>query len=409
MNLPLLPQCLQTVRWATAIGAATLAMAASAQDTIKIGEINSYKAQPVFLEAYKQGMALALEEANAAGGVDGKTFELIIRDDNANPGEAVRQAEELLSREKVDILAGTFLSHVGLAMADYARQKQVFFLASEALTDKITWGSGNPYTFRLRTSTYMLAASLVPEAVKLNKKRWAIIYPNYEYGQSAAETFKTLLKQAQPDVEFVIEQAPPLGKVDAGSVVQAVADAKPDAVFNALFGPDLAKLVRESTTRGAFEGIPVVSVLTGEPEYLEPLRDEAPVGWIVTGYPWYAIDTPEHKAFVQAYQAKFGDGNLRLGSVVGYSTIKSIVEGVKRAGGKTDTESMIKAFSGLKVPTPDGVIEYRAIDHQSTMGTYVGRIALKDGEGVMEDFYYVPGEQLLPPDEEVAKLRPAAP
>ncbi|RMX06024.1 ABC transporter substrate-binding protein [Corticibacter populi] len=382
-------------------------MVAAAQGTIKIGEINSYKAQPVFLDAYKQGMALALEEANAAGGVDGKKFELVIRDDNANPGEAVRQAEELLSREKVDILAGTFLSHVGLAMTDYAKQKQVFFLASEALTDKITWGDGNPYTYRLRTSTYMLAASLVPEAVKLNKKRWAVIYPNYEYGQSAAETFKRLLKQAQPDVEFVTEQAPPLGKVDAGSVVQAIADAKPDAVFNALFGADLAKLVRESATRGTFKDVPVVSVLSGEPEYLEPLRDEAPVGWIVTGYPWYAIDTPEHKAFVQAYQAKFGNGNLRLGSVVGYTTIKSIVEGVKRAGGKTDTESMTKAFSGLQVPTPDGVIEYRALDHQSTMGTYVGRVALKDGKGVMEDFYYVPGEKLLPSDEEVAKLRPA--
>ncbi|MFT4100259.1 MAG: ABC transporter substrate-binding protein [Burkholderiaceae bacterium] len=382
-------------------------MTVAAQGTIKIGEINSYKAQPVFLDAYKQGMALALEEANAAGGVDGRRFELITRDDNANPGEAVRQAEELLSREKVDILAGTFLSHVGLAMADYAKQKKVFFLASEALTDKITWGDGNPYTYRLRTSTYMLAASLVPEAVKLNKKRWAIVYPNYEYGQSAAETFKRLLKKAQPDVEFVTEQAPPLGKVDAGSVVQAITDAKPDAVFNALFGADLAKLVRESATRGTFKGVSVVSVLSGEPEYLEPLRDEAPVGWIVTGYPWYAIDTPEHKAFVKAYQAKFGAGNLRLGSVVGYSTIKSIVEGVKRANGKTDTESMTKAFSGLKVPTPDGQITFRALDHQSTMGTYVGRVALKDGKGVMEDFQYVPGEKLLPPDDEVAKLRAA--
>ena len=222
-------------------------------------------------------------------------------------------------------------------MTDYAKQKKVFFLASEALTDKVTWGSGNAYTYRLRTSTYMLAASLVPEALKLKKKRWAIVYPNYEYGQSAADTFKKLMKAQQPDIEFVTEQAPPLGKVDAGSVVQAISDAKPDAVFNALFGADLAKLVREGSTRGTFKDIPVVSVLTGEPEYLEPLRDEAPVGWIVTGYPWYSIDTPEHKAFVAAYQKKFGKEELRLGSVIGYTTIKSLVEGVKRAGGKTDS------------------------------------------------------------------------
>ena len=258
-----------------------------------------------------------------------------------------------------------------------------------------------------RTSTYMLAASLVPEALKLKKKRWAIVYPNYEYGQSAADTFKKLMKAQQPDIEFVTEQAPPLGKVDAGSVVQAISDAKPDAVFNALFGADLAKLVREGSTRGTFKDIPVVSVLTGEPEYLEPLRDEAPVGWIVTGYPWYSIDTPEHKAFVAAYQKKFGKEELRLGSVIGYTTIKSLVEGVKRAGGKTDSESMAKAFSGLKVATPDGPIEFRALDHQSTLGVYVGKVALKDGKGVMVDYHYVPGEKLLPSDDEVRKLRPA--
>ena len=402
-----IPRRLFGMRIMGAACAAALSTSVWAQDTIKIGEINSYKAQPVFLDAYKLGMQLALEETNAAGGVNGKKFELIIRDDNANPGEAVKQAQELLSRERVDLLTGSFLSHVGLALADFANQKKVFFLASEALTDKITWGNGNPYTYRLRTSTYMLVASLVPEALKLNKKRWALVYPNYEYGQSAVDTFKKLMKEQQPDIECVCEQAPPLGKVDAGSLVQAVNDAKPDAIFNALFGPDLAKLVRESSTRGAFKETPVVSVLSGEPEYLEPLRDEAPEGWIVTGYPWYSIDTPEHNAFVKAYQARFGNIPLRLGSVIGYTNIKALVEGVKRAGGKTDTESMIKAFSGLQVQTPDGLLTFRSLDHQATLGTYVGKIALQDGKGVMVDYYYVPGEKLLPTDAQVRALRSA--
>ena len=76
-----------------------VATPAQAQDTIKIGEINSYKAQPAFLDPYKKGMELAVEEVNAAGGVLGKKLELISRDDNTNPGEAVRVAEELISRE----------------------------------------------------------------------------------------------------------------------------------------------------------------------------------------------------------------------------------------------------------------------------------------------------------------------
>jgi len=383
----------------------TLTTPAFAQSTIKIGEINSYKAQPAFLAPYRKGMELAVEQANAAGGVNGKKLELIVRDDNANPGDAVRAADELFQREGIDVLTGSFLSHVGLALTDYAQQRKRFFLASEPLTDKIVWQNGNRYTFRLRTSTYMQAAMLVPEAAKLNKKRWAIVYPNYEYGQSAVATFKRLLKEAQPDVEFVAEQATPLGKVDAGSVVQALSDARPDAIFNVLFATDVTRFVREGTTRGLFPNTPVVSMLTGEPEYLDAIGTETPDNWIATGYPWYSIDTPEHTAFRDAYQAKFND-YPRFGSVIGYSAIQSLVAGIKKAG-STDTEALIAAFKGLELTIPFGPIEYRALDHQSTMGAFVGKLGLQDGKPVMLDYVYAPGGDFMPPDDEVRALRRA--
>ena len=378
---------------------------AVAQGTIKIGELNSYKSQPAFLEPYRKGWELAIEEINAKGGVLGKKLEVVSRDDGANPGDAVRVADELVTREGVNVLTGTFLSHIGLAVTEFAGKRQVFFLAAEPLTDKITWQNGNRYTFRLRASTYMQVAMLVPAATAAKKKRWALVYPNFEYGQSSAENFKALMKKAQPDVEFVTEQAPPLGKVDAGPVVQALADAKPDAIFNVLFGPDLAKFVREGTTRGLFKDRFVASLLSGEPEYLDPLKEEAPVGWVVTGYPWDAITTPEHKAFVAAYQKRWND-YPRLGSVVGYETIRSIAAGIAKAGA-TDTDKLITAFRDLKVEGgPFGTFSYRASDHQATMGAYVGKIALKDGKGTMSDFKYVDGASVLPSEEETKKLRP---
>jgi branched-chain amino acid transport system substrate-binding protein len=381
------------------------AVTAQAQAVIKIGEVNSYKAQPAFLEPYKKGMELAVEEINAAGGVNGKKIELITRDDNANPGDAVRVAEELVSREKIDVLTGTFLSNTGLAVADFAKQKKFFFLGGEPLTDKMTWQGGNQYTFRLRPGTYMQAAMLVPEAVKLKKKRWAIVYPNYEYGQSAVAAFKQLLKAAQPDVEFVAEQATPLGRVDAGPVVQALSDSKPDAIFNVLFGADLSKFVREGNTRGLFKDRAVVSVLTGEPEYLDPLKEETPNGWIVTGYPWYGIQTPEHKAFFLAYHNKYKD-YPRLGSVVGYAMIKSVAAGVAKAK-STDSAKLVAAFKGLQVETPFGKITYRAEDHQSTMGAFVGKTKNDNGKGVMVDYTYFDGAKFQPPAAEVKKSRAA--
>ncbi len=379
---------------------------ASAQDTIKIGELNSYKTQTAFLDPYKKGWELAIEEINAKGGVLGKKLEVISRDDGSSPGDAVRVAEELVTREGVNILAGTFLSNTGLAVTEFAGKKKVFFLAAEPLTDKITWQNGNRYTFRLRATTYMQVAMLVPEALAAKKKRWALVYPNYEYGQAAAATFKEMMKAKQPDIEFVTEQAPPLGKVDAGAVVQAIDDAKPDAIFNVLFGADFAKLVREGGTRGVFKDRTVVSVLSGEPEYLDPVKEEAPVGWIVTGYPWDKIKIPEHATFLAAYQKKYND-YPRLGSIVGYATMKSLAAGIAKAG-STDTEKLITAFRGLDVVGPFGPFKYRASDHQATAGAFVGKIALENGKGTMTDIKYVDGATVLPSDEEVKKLRPAA-
>jgi branched-chain amino acid transport system substrate-binding protein len=373
--------------------------------TITLGEINEYKQFPAFLEPYRKGMELATEEINAAGGVLGRKIEVVSRDDNGVPGDAVRAAEELLTREHAALLMGSFASNIGIALADLAKRRHVLFIAAEPLTDKIVWEDGNKYTFRLRASTYMQTAMLVPDAAKLAKKRWAIVYPNYEYGQAATATFKQQMQALQgPGVEFV-EQAVPLGKIEPGAVVQALIDAKPDAIFSSLFGPDLARFVREGRLRGLFKDRPVFNLLGGEPEYLDPLKDEAPIGWYVTGYPWYAIETPEHKRFLAAYQAKFHD-YPRLGSVVGYSAVKSAAAALARAG-STDTEKLVAAMQDLTLETPFGPVTYRAIDHQSTMGAFVGRTDVRDGKGIMVDWRYANGKDYLPPDDVVRRLRPA--
>ena len=384
----------------------TSASIATAQDPIRIGEVNSYTGPLAsFTVPYRNGWELAVEQINAKGGVLGRKLEVISRDDGANPADAVKFAEELVRREKVDLIAGTFLSHIGLAVADFAARNKVLFVAAEPLSDAIVWAKGNDYTFRLRPSTYMQAAMLAEEAAKLPAKRWATVAPNYEYGQSAVKAFQDVLKGLRPDVEFVGQQWPALFKLDAGATVQALAQAKPDAIFNVTFSTDLAKLVREGQLRGLFKDRQVVSLLTGEPEYLDPLKGEAPEGWIVTGYPWQGIEDAAHKAFLDAYSKRFND-YPRAGSIVGYNTILTIAAMLEKAG-STDTGAMVAAMKNLELDTPFGPITYRALDHQSTMGAYVGRTAKVDGKGVMVDFRYANGADYLPDDATVRKLRPA--
>src|SRR6267143_611119 len=301
--------------------------------SIKIGELNSYKVFPAFLEPYKKGWELALEEINGSGGVLGRRLEVVSRDDGGTPGDAV----------------------------------------------------------------------LVPEDARLNKKRWAIVVPNYEYGQSAAASFRKLLAQAQPGVEFVAEQAPPLGKIDAGALVQALLEARPEAIFSALCAVDLQKFVREGNTRGLFKSAAVVNLLGGEPEYLDPLKDETPEGWWVTGYPWSEINTPEHTKFRDAYQKRWKD-YPRLGSVVGYSALHAVANGIRKAG-SLDADRLIAALEGLQMETPFGEILWRPLDHQSTMGAYVGQLAKKGGQGVMVNWHYADGAKVQPSDQEVRALR----
>src|ERR1700738_1192419 len=235
-----------------AIAVAGVANSAMAQSEIKSGEINSYSLLPAFTEPYRKGWQLAVEEINAAGGINGKKLVVVSKDDGGKPADAQTAANELVSSENVAMLAGAFLSNIGLPVSDIANQKKVFSLAAEPLTDAITWSKGNRYTFRLRPSNYMQAAMLVEEAAKLPAKRWATIAPNYEYGQSAVAVFKKLMSEKRPDIVWVDEQWPPQGKIDAGPVVQAVAQANPEAILNVTFGADLVKFVREGNPRGLF-------------------------------------------------------------------------------------------------------------------------------------------------------------
>ncbi len=388
------------------ITAALLGSTSLAAETIKIGDINSYTRMAQHTEHAKRGMEMAIALINDAGGIGGKQLELISRDDAGEPGEAVRVAEELVTREGVQILTGTTLSNVGLAVASFAAQNQVLYLAAEPLADAVTLQSGNRYTFRLRPSTYMQAAMLAELAVDNPATRWATIAPNYAYGQEAVAAFKAIMSEKRPDIEWVGEQWPALFNIDAGAEVQALAAAEPDAIFNVTFSADLAKFVREGSDRGLFDDVFVASLLTGEPEYIDPLEDEAPEGWLVTGYPWDKIEDPAYVEWLNAYQDRYQD-YPRIGSVVGYNAIMALGAALEATGGSTDPEALIEAMRTITFDTPQGELEFRAIDHQATLGAWVGYTTLEDGRGTMRDWYYAPGADYLPPEAMVEELRPA--
>ena len=392
-----------------ATGVALTSKSGAAQGApVKVGELNSYSRMAAFAVPYRNAMQLAVEEINKAGGLSGlggRPLEIVFRDDGSTPGDAVRVAEELITRENVSFIAGAFLSNVGLALGDFANQKKVLYLATEPLTDALTMSAGNKYTFRVRANTFMQTKMLVEASKAKQIKRWAIVAPNYEYGQSAAAAFKKLMGAAVPGFEVVGEQFPALGRVDAGATVGALLQAKPDGIFNVLFGADLTPFVREGNTRGLFEGKTVVSLLTGEPEYIIPLGEETPEGWITTGYPWEQVEGAGHKAFVDAYRAKFND-TPRLGSLLGY-VVGYMIRDLFNKARSTETEALVTALEGLTSASIVGPVTMRALDHQSTLGAWVGETTLKGKMGTMKNWRYADGGEFMFPEAEVRAARKA--
>ena len=341
-------------------------------------------------------MELALDEVNAAGGVLGRKLEIVMRDDNGTPGDAVRVAEELVSREKVVMLMGTFASNVGLAVADFAKQRKMPFLASEPLTDKIVWDNGNKYTYRLRASTFMQTAMLVPEAAKLGKKRWAIVYPNYEYGQSATAAFKKQMNAQQTGGSSSSSRRCRSARSIPAPVVQALLDAQPDAIFSSLFGPDLARFVREGQLRGLFKDRPGV----------QPARRRAGVPRSAEGRGAGRL-VRHGLSVVRDRDARAQEVPRRLPGELQRLSAPGLGGRLQRRdrGGRGHQEGGLdrsredrRGAVGPAASARRSARTFRPIDHQSTMGAYVGRTAVKDGKGVMVDWKYADGKDYLPTD-----------
>ena len=248
----------------------------------------------------------------------------------------------------------------------------------------------------------MQTAMLIPEAVKLKKKRWAIVYPNYEYGQSATASFKKLLAKAQPGVQFVAEQAPPLGKIDAGAVVQALVDAKPDAIFSLA----VRRRPAEVRARG---------------QHARPVQEHGGVQPARAASPSTSIRSRTRRRTAGASPAIRGARSRRrrtrssstptskrwkdyprLGSVVGYTAMYTGGQRACARRAATDTEKLIAAMKGLEMGTP--VRPDRLAGRSTTSPPWAptsGSSRNKGGKGVMVNWRFADGANFLPPFEEV--------
>ena len=335
-----------------------------------------------------KGAQMYVDEINAAGGVLGRKIELVPRDTKSRPDEAVRVARELVLRENVDFLVGTFTSGEGPAVSVIAKEAKKVFIAVAPKTDRLTAPDAiHPYVFRAAANTTTEGRAAAMIVAKWNIKRLATIAPDFAYGRDATASFVAHIKKLRPDIEIVDQQWPKLNESDYTPFITAQLGKKPEAVFSVICCGNFDSFARQAGAQGYFKSISNNFIGLGEAGSIEALRAlgaEYPLGVYANTYDafyWKPKDTEVarlHAAFTKRLSTAFKDDTPPSWAVQGYISMQFLVEGIKKAN-SIDSDKVSTALKGLEILSPQGKITMRAKDQQATRGMLWGKATNRDG------------------------------
>ncbi len=375
---------------------------------IKVGIIDCYSGPAaVYGNDALNGFKLALESINKEGVLGGK-IEFTTRDTKFKVDIALNMAKELVMREKVDILIGTINSAASLAVSKtIAKEQKVPFIVWISKDEKITGAEGHRYVFSTAENTAMAGkAGGVGLAKKPYKKYW-IAGDDYAYGHAIADAAWRNLKALKPEVEKVGESWWKVGEPDLVPYFTSIMGAKPDAVIFCTGGASMTNALKALKSTGMAAKIPSWIHTAIDHAVLKPLAAEGPEGVMGTiQYLFYYPETPENKAFADAFQKAYGNPP-GFPAFNAYLTAEFIAEGFKKAGA-IDREKFIDALEGLKVKNPvGGTVEMRACDHQAVYPMYFGttKKTPKYDFVVATDIVTLTGEEVMPTCDEIKKVR----
>jgi branched-chain amino acid transport system substrate-binding protein len=373
---------------------------------IKVGIIDCYSGPPaVFANDALNGFKLALDEINKEG-VLGNKIEFTTRDTKFKVDIGLSMAKELVMREKVDILVGTISSSVAMAVSDYCKGEKVPLMVWISKSERITGEKGHRYVFSTGENTAMAGKA---GGAALSKKpfiKYWLAGDDYEYGHAIADALWRNLKKMKPEVEKIGESWWKVGEPDLIPYFTAILAAKPDAVIVCGGGATMTNSLKACKATGLHEKVQVYMHTATDHAVLKPLGPEAPEGVMGTmDYHFYYPDTAANKAFVEAFQAAYGEPP-GFPAFHGYSTAHFIADAFKKAG-TLDKEKFIDALEGLKIDSPVGKLEMRACDHQVVLPMFLG-VTKKVPEYdflISTDIVTLTGKDVMPSCGEIEEAR----
>jgi branched-chain amino acid transport system substrate-binding protein len=347
-------------------------VAASAQDTVKIGLIMPYSGQ--FADtATQMDNAIKLYMKENGDTVAGKKIEIIRKDTGGiAPDVAKRLAQELLTRDKVDILTGLILTPNALAVGDVSAQAKVFTVIMNAATSIITTKS--PYMARTSVTTPMLNQTLGTWAVKTGSKRIYSMVSDFGPGIDAEGAFQLGVKEAGGEIVGSVRF--PVANPDFSAFVQRAKDTDPDTIYIWIPGGAQPAAVGKALSERGID--PQKLRVIGQ----DVLADDSAIksmgdlslGIITAAHYDWNHQSAKNKAFVKGFNEISNGRNPDIFSIGGYDGMHLIYETLKKTGGKADGDSLIAAAKGMKWESPRGPVQIDPETRDIILTVYIDKV-----------------------------------
>ncbi|WP_036584168.1 transporter substrate-binding domain-containing protein [Paenibacillus darwinianus] len=367
---------------------------------IKVGVLFSLSGS---LAVTEKGMAnaalLAIEEINAAGGINGRSISAVQEDYASEPSGAATKAKKLLQQDKVAAIVGGYTSASRQAMLPIVEQANGVLVYP-------TFYEGQEYSKNIiytgATPNQQLQ-EFVPWLMDNVGKKVYFIGSDYVYPVETNKQVKELLKLNGGEV--VGEEYVPLGQSEFASVINKIKEAAPDVIFSDLVGDSVAAFYKQYKSYGLDPAVmPIASPVTAESEVVSMGADVA-AGHISSSAYFQTVDTPENAKFVEAYRAKYGE-NEPITQVIEatYFSTLLLAEALKKAEDVTDAEAVIGAFAGLEMKAPQGTVKIDPENNHAWLNSRIGKVGA-DGQfeivqSTSEPIYPEPWAKILYPEHE---------
>jgi branched-chain amino acid transport system substrate-binding protein len=362
---------------AMAVALCAFTGSALAADPLKIGLILPLTGP--FASTGKQiEAACRLYIAKNGDTVAGRKVELIVKDDTGTAPETTKRiAQEMVVQDKISVLAGFGLTPLALAAAPVATEAKVPMVVMAAATAMIPTKS--PFIVRPNFTLPQVTAPIAEWALKNKIKRVVTMVTEYGPGLDAEKTFQAVFKAGGGEIVEAIRT--PLRNPDYAPFLQRAKDAKPDALFVFVPSGEGLAVMKQFDDRGLKQaGIRLIG--TGDvtdDDLLESMG--APSVGVITSFHYSAAhDSPENKAYVEAFMKANNGMRPNFMSVGGYDGMHLIYEAVKKAGPNATGEQLVEAMKGMKWMSPRGPLSIDPATRQPVQNVYLREVKMVNGK-----------------------------